>query len=1204
MGFVPPQTIQKFLTINADLIQNQAFEHACELGLPAVEEGFVLLSTTIPTKLGDPNTVKVKGFARDDLTDDECQQIVMSQHKLLDSNNTPNYPIFNELFGPVTDIKKKYANMLIRHKLLISLRINTNKALEADKEAINLQIDDLLSRIARDGRGNLQPLDVRLGESLQRDLDAVNEKIANETKSYNYEIILEDINSLPSIDKKLFFDNIAIINKSKDAYTATSNYQVSMKFLFDDVNSLLNKIVPATCLDPSVPAEDKIKQIPLLKILHSYLDSNISNTLSNAVDLSKGILLVQECFLDGTKIFDFYDADAAPAQSVKFQEGVNKFNIESFTDELEDFESDRLSDLRKADYFFPYSNLFFTRKAKNGKIQGITKCYHLQYHKHNFDLFKDKNSIISDLKNSITMDFVSFEADSSTNKQKTLATSPPIISNLYQLLNTTSAKFLFSKTSAFSKRLSTLSTALEKINEASAKIGSINQAINIYNTYQSIIDSKNQELISEVEKEFASGGKFFNARSIKYVDSQGAEKTIGAPIAFKEGEAGFQSIETLKQQIDELSTEIKNIKNSINKALVFYILETSRRYSVLVPYKSLQTYDELTTFEAFKQKISLTGLIGNYTTATGIASTVGAAGASATGVTAKIAAGVAGAGAVLGVAAAVGYAGYALNEALTAEDIKGTDLTANKAREFLLTNVSSSVVIDDNFRSSLDFLFLNGSQQELDKRKFKSNMIPIASQVSNFNVFFTDSTPSFVSYVADGKDVSGQYKISSATNPEDIAKAILEFGSIEARERDGEVNAFVDLKFIFFGDLVSLLLRAESENTGANASTKGRIKIFMGGKTINDTANNKKSYLNYYFFPISVQALTNFLNDKILNSENLSYSTELFIKEIFENIVKGAITSTSVADRTQNLFIPSGFKNIVFNCFYDDSPEDVYSKYFRKFNSELNNTARHADLLNVKSDGENFVKFLAEFNFAKNLINCVDETKLCKVFCFYSDDQNTGINFYDKFQNSDIYKKTSPKPGWDSVEFTNFLNKEYRLPTIITKFPTMNVFTITYSAPTLNFSRVDNSNLTTGNLLGSHAIFRYPYSFSSDSLIGYMNFFMGVGSMFFITPPVINTEEIGTQEIRQLDQNMPNTFGFGGLYVIKSTSFTAIPSYRRPEGLGNTDEAAQKYKFSIDALHVGYGDGGSVAQDAIKVTQKSVSEDAYDFVLSVKGKLK
>jgi len=85
---------------------------------------------------------------------------------------------------------------------------------------------------------------------------------------------------------------------------------------------------------------------------------------------------------------------------------------------------------------------------------------------------------------------------------------------------------------------------------------------------------------------------------------------------------------------------------------------------------------------------------------------------------------------------------------------------------------------------------------------------------------------------------------------------------------------------------------------------------------------------------------------------------------------------------------------------------------------------------------------------------------------------------------------------------------------------------------------------------------------------------------------------------------MPNTFGFGGLYVVKSTSFTAIPSYRKPEGIGNVDEVAQKYKFSIEALHVGYGDGGSIEQDAIKVTDKSVSEQAYDFVLSVKGKLK
>ena len=48
-------------------------------------------------------------------------------------------------------------------------------------------------------------------------------------------------------------------------------------------------------------------------------------------------------------------------------------------------------------------------------------------------LSNDTLKFISDLKNSITMDFVSFEADSSTNKQKTLATSPPIISNLYQL---------------------------------------------------------------------------------------------------------------------------------------------------------------------------------------------------------------------------------------------------------------------------------------------------------------------------------------------------------------------------------------------------------------------------------------------------------------------------------------------------------------------------------------------------------------------------------------------------------------------------------------------------------------------------------------------------------------------------------------------------------------------------------------------------
>ena len=124
----------------------------------------------------------------------------------------------------------------------------------------------------------------------------------------------------------------------------------------------------------------------------------------------------------------------------------------------------------------------------------------------------------------------------------------------------------------------------------------------------------------------------------------------------------------------------------------------------------------------------------------------------------------------------------------------------------------------------------------------------------------------------------------------------------------------------------------------------------------------------------------------------------------------------------------------------------------------------------------------------------------------------------------------------------------------------------------VKFSRIDNANAETGNIQNGSGVMRKPYQMSTD-LKAYMSFFCDVGSYIFISPPISKL------------QSNKNMFGFGGLYITKTSEF--VYSFQR---LVDNNVTIPNFdsKYTIIATNVYHGD--SILKDNNVIQKNKINE--------------
>lgn len=225
----------------------------------------------------------------------------------------------------------------------------------------------------------------------------------NTRYSFNIDQLNQAANSNPDgFGGKFVFHKITIVNKSKDAFTAKSNFQVTFHIAFNFFEDLKENVIVGTNItSPEAPAEN----ISVLNLLYPYYDKRVPKNISNKILESKtgnGLILNQVL-------------DMSPGANDYFKQTVSALD----------------------------------------NIKQIHKNYHLTFHKHSINLFKSGESTLKSFDSELIIDFIAYEADPETNQNKDPNT-PTVSNNLFSLLLSTEsgvgAEFVFAATRKKTKK--------------------------------------------------------------------------------------------------------------------------------------------------------------------------------------------------------------------------------------------------------------------------------------------------------------------------------------------------------------------------------------------------------------------------------------------------------------------------------------------------------------------------------------------------------------------------------------------------------------------------------------------------------------------------------------------------------------------------------------------------------------------------------
>jgi hypothetical protein len=341
-------------------------------------------------------------------------------------------------------------------------------------------------------------------------------------------------------------------------------------------------------------------------------------------------------------------------------------------------------------------------------------------------------------------------------------------------------------------------------------------------------------------------------------------------------------------------------------------------------------------------------------------------------------------------------------------------------------------------------------------------------------------------------------------------------------------NEIIKVRFTLFGELIDIMPKDDN------------VSVVIGGKTVPTDRSLNSVFLNYYYLPIDYYKLLNFLNEKIVKSYKLTYSSEVFLREIVDAFLKDPVISEGATTSAIKEIIPT---HVTTNVHLVDGASQAYKDFLN--NSETNILADDA-----------YKKLKTNFILSKNLNPRKGKKNLKKIYTITGNEEINYYNFYEGYKS--WKKKTYPTEVDTTVLFQEYMIKNYSMPCIRTK-PT-DIYGSILINKNLTFSRKDNPNLVTGQTLDNGGLLRLPYNVAG-AFKPYIFFFLDVASFMFVAPP----------DKRNGKLELSDTFGFNGLYLIKNSSFEYM--FQLMDSNNAPTFPNEKSKCELEGILITYGDG-------------------------------
>jgi hypothetical protein len=368
-----------------------------------------------------------------------------------------------------------------------------------------------------------------------------------------------------------------------------------------------------------------------------------------------------------------------------------------------------------------------------------------------------------------------------------------------------------------------------------------------------------------------------------------------------------------------------------------------------------------------------------------------------------------------------------------------------------------------------------------------------------------------------------------------VAKKIRE--SVVATENKADEAALkknVNVKFIMLGDVISLLFKGENNKN---------LNLIFGGAPVK--FGNVWTYVNFYEIPIYLPVFLKFLKKHILDTQGLNYSTSAFISNILEEIIKPMFKLSSRDPDTNILSIlPSTLK------MYTST--HINNKHYKNIFYGSGSTPRKIHSLNP--DNQAVTEELKK-NFQKSKQFSSADAEFKKIIFLGAENSFDYTNIYTKWENfilhpDDVKSVFGVEKSIDfqsEMLFQEYVNKSLYIPSFYLKDSLITVGPL--KGRNVKFSRIDNANLYTGQIIANGSALRMPYNVDLH-LHHYMAWFMDTGNYFFIQPSDLSKKRKYT--------------GFNGLYVANSMKLT----YDFPQK-GMTSPVTQ-FDFKISGRHISF----------------------------------
>jgi len=500
--------------------------------------------------------------------------------------------------------------------------------------------------------------------------------------------------------------------------------------------------------------------------------------------------------------------------------------------------------------------------------------------------------------------------------------------------------------------------------------------------------------------------------------------------------ATVEQRQQVSKDINATKKEIQRLYKTSNELLYYIILDSVQTWTLDTPDDVWPIYEIGNFSEALSDKLTIAGLLQS----AAIGATTGMSGG-VTGV---------GVGALTGVGL---YAGYSIVSSIMSTKIIQKNIAMSTIRDAY--NADDLKKIEGSFMQSI------GVGESVESLQLNMN----AARAQEYVVMLKNQL----------------------TTGEAISKKLL----LNIPDGDPQ-GAKQSIRFTTLGQILGLIMSMDE--------IREKCDVVCGGYTLDvDIEKNETYYINFANLPISMQNLEAFLNQVLLKKDdkNLFYSSDNFIKDLFEYVVKSVVKDGEIALTSMTNSTPKNTK--------------LVSHSIRGPKLSLG-----ASKIDTKTLFDNIQE-------KKNIFN-TNKEGIIKLYIIGSFEEVKYTDFYGAFRQymSGQLTQGSRSRQYNSFEFQKFINEKFEIPCILLRKISNSESIL--KKKYIQFTRLDNKNLETGQFLNGAGLMRQPYQFSAD-FKAFMSFFVDIGSYVFVAPPLNGTGIITS-----------NMFGYGGLYILKNSS--------------------------------------------------------------------